>query len=55
MGTDRLTQTCTSFGKLSAAEVRLQSAGLLRSLSEEIEAARVELERYVQERRKTAG
>jgi len=55
MGTDRLTMLCGSLGVLSDAELRLQGPGLLRSLHEELAAARGELERYVQERQRSAG
>jgi HPt (histidine-containing phosphotransfer) domain-containing protein len=55
MGTDRLTRLCGSLGKLSDAELRLQAPALLRTLSEELEAARVELEGYLQQRRRSAG
>jgi two-component system sensor histidine kinase RpfC len=55
MGTDRLTRTCGGLGKLSDSELRLQSAGLLRSLTEEIEAARSELERYLRHRKALTG
>ena len=55
MGTDRLTRACTSLGKLSDAELRLQAPALLRMLSEEVAAARAQLEHYLVERRKQAG
>ena len=55
MGTDRLTRTCSSLGSLSDAELRLQAPALLRTLSEELGAARSQLERYLLERRKSAG
>jgi two-component system sensor histidine kinase RpfC len=55
IGTDRLTRTCTSFGSLSDAELRLQAPALLRSLNDELGAARTQLERYLLERRKSAG
>jgi two-component system sensor histidine kinase RpfC len=55
MGTDRLTRACTSLGKLSDAELRLQAPALLRMLSEEVAAARVQLEHYLVERRKQAS
>ena len=55
IGTDRLTRTCTSFGSLSDAELRLQAPALLRSLSDELGAARSQLERYLLERRKSAS
>ena len=55
MGTDRLTALCGSFGRLSDAEVRLRAPALLRSLTEELAAARAELERYVRERQQSTG
>jgi two-component system sensor histidine kinase RpfC len=55
IGTDRLTRTCTTVGALSDAEVRLQAPSLLRTLSGELAAARVELEGYLSERRKSVG
>ncbi|MGQ0544109.1 MAG: ATP-binding protein [Betaproteobacteria bacterium] len=55
MGADRLTRICGTFGKLSDGEVRLQSPGLLRALSEELSAARAEMEQYVSSRRKSAS
>jgi len=51
IGTERLTRLCATLGKYSDAELRLQSAGLMRSLNEEFELGRVALERYVQEKR----
>jgi two-component system sensor histidine kinase RpfC len=50
MGTDRLTQLCSSLGKLSDAELRLQAAGLLRTLTDELAEARAHLERNVRAR-----
>ncbi|HZM33427.1 MAG TPA: ATP-binding protein [Burkholderiales bacterium] len=55
MGTDRLTALCASLGKLSDAEMRLQAPRLLRSLSEELAAARSELERYLVDMKKSTG
>jgi two-component system, sensor histidine kinase RpfC len=55
MGTDRLTGTCSSLGSLSDAELRLQAPTLLRTLSDELGAASSQLERYLLERRKSAG
>jgi two-component system sensor histidine kinase RpfC len=55
MGTDRLTRLCTSLGKLSDAELRLQAPGLQRTLREELEATRLEFESYLQQRRKSTG
>jgi len=51
IGTERLTRLCAVLGKSSDAELRLQSAGLMRSLNEEFELGRSALERYVQEKR----
>ncbi|MDH3318276.1 MAG: ATP-binding protein [Betaproteobacteria bacterium] len=50
IGTERLTRLCASLGKYSDAELRLQSAGLMHSLSEEFELGRSALERHVQEK-----
>ncbi len=55
MGTDRLTGLCSSLGRLSDAEMRLQAPALLRLLGDELAAARRELERYVLERRQSTG
>jgi len=55
MGTDRLTMVCGNLGSLSDAELKLQGPALLRSLSEELAAVRGELERYLQERQRSAG
>jgi two-component system sensor histidine kinase RpfC len=55
MGTDRLTKLCGSLGALTDAEVRLQSPALLRSLTEELDAARRELERYLREKQRSAS
>jgi two-component system, sensor histidine kinase RpfC len=55
MGTDRLTGTCGSLGRLSDADLRLQAPALQRTLAEELAAARSELERYLQERRQAVG
>jgi HPt (histidine-containing phosphotransfer) domain-containing protein len=54
MGTDRLTQLCTRFDGCSDAELRLQGAKLLRSLGEELAAARRELDRYLQDSQQSA-
>jgi len=54
MGTDRLTRLCTSYDKLSDAELRLQAPSLLRTLTEELAIVREQLERYVQERQSSA-
>jgi len=55
MGTAKLTQLCSALGKLSDAELKLQSGAVLRSLTEEFAAARGELERYLQNRERSAG
>ena len=55
MGTDRLTRLCTSYDKLSDSELRLQAPSLLRTLTEELTTVRAQLERYVAERKSTAG
>jgi two-component system sensor histidine kinase RpfC len=54
MGTDRLTQLCSKFDACSDAELRLQGAKLLRSLGEELAAARRELDRYLQDSQQSA-
>jgi len=55
MGADRLTRLCTSLGALNDGEMRLQAPALLRSLTQELGAARSELERYIAERRRSTG
>jgi two-component system, sensor histidine kinase RpfC len=55
MGTDRLTRVCATVGSLSDAELRLQAPALLRSLTEELGAARAALERYLQDKRQSSG
>jgi HPt (histidine-containing phosphotransfer) domain-containing protein len=55
MGTDRLTRLCTSLGALNDGEMRLQAPALMRSLTQELGAARGELERYIAERRRSTG
>ena len=55
MGTDRLTALCSSLGRMSDAELRLQSAKLVRSLGDEFASARGELERYLRTRRQSIG
>jgi len=55
MGADRLTALCGGLGRLSDAELRLQSSGLLRTLTDELAAVRAELERYVKGRRQSAS
>jgi two-component system sensor histidine kinase RpfC len=55
MGTDRLTSLCSSMDRLSDAELRLQAPSLLRTLTEELAAARAQLENYLQERQSSAS
>ncbi len=55
VGTDRLTQLCAGLDKLSDAELRLQTAALVRMLTDELGAASTQLERYVQERQSSAS
>ena len=54
IGTDRLTALCGRLGKLSDAQVRLQSTAVLRSLSDELAAAREALERHLQNRKRSS-
>ena len=55
MGADRLTALCGNLGRLTDSELRLQAPGLLRSLTDELGAARAELERYVKGQRQSAS
>jgi two-component system sensor histidine kinase RpfC len=55
MGTDRLTALCGDLGRLSDAELRLKASGLPRTISDEFAAARDELDRYLRERKRSAG
>ena len=55
MGAERLTECCKEMGRLSDAEVKLRVPGLLKALSEELSATRDSLERYLRERKKSAG
>ena len=55
MGAERLTILCRDIGRLSDAEIKLQIAPLLNSLREELGRTREALERYLQERQKSAG
>jgi two-component system sensor histidine kinase RpfC len=55
MGTDRLTVLCSGMDKLSDAELRLQAPSLLRTLAEELAAARTQLEHYLGERQSSAS
>ena len=55
MGTDRLTQLCDRLGRLTDAELRLRASTLLRSVSDEFSAARLQLERYLRDERSSAS
>jgi HPt (histidine-containing phosphotransfer) domain-containing protein len=55
MGAERLTAYCRDMGRLSDAEVKLRIPAALRSLRDELSATRESLERYLLERRKSAG
>jgi two-component system sensor histidine kinase RpfC len=55
LGTDRLTGLCASLGRLTDPELRLQAPRVLRSLNEELAAARAELENYLLEKKKSTG
>jgi two-component system sensor histidine kinase RpfC len=55
MGTDRLTILCGSMDRLSDAELRLQAPSLLRTLTEELAAARTQLEHYLRERQSSTS
>lgn len=55
MGTERLTRLCTSLSAYPDSELKLQGPKLLRSLVEELAAARNELERYLHENQRSAS
>jgi two-component system, sensor histidine kinase RpfC len=55
IGTDRLTYACGNLGNLSDAELRLQAPSLHRMLSEELAAARAQLEGYLRDKKQSAG
>jgi HPt (histidine-containing phosphotransfer) domain-containing protein len=54
MGTERLTHLCAKLDSYADAELRLQASKLLRTLGEELAAARRELDRYLQEKQRSA-
>ena len=54
MGAERLTRICSEQGKLSDAELRLQSLQLVRSIEQELEMARQALGRHLDARRQSA-
>ena len=55
MGADRLTGLCARYGALSDSEARLQAAGIRTSLAREFTSVRNTFERYLAEKRKSAG
>jgi HPt (histidine-containing phosphotransfer) domain-containing protein len=55
MGAERLTGYCKEVGRYSDSEVKLQIPALLKTLREELAATREAFERYLQERKKSAG
>jgi two-component system sensor histidine kinase RpfC len=55
MGAERLTVMCRDLGRLSDAEIKLRAPALLKALREELATTRDALERYLQERRSSAG
>ncbi|MBV8031106.1 MAG: response regulator [Betaproteobacteria bacterium] len=55
IGARRLAELCARAGSLSDAELRLQSASLSSALLNELAAVRGELERYLENRRRSAG
>jgi HPt (histidine-containing phosphotransfer) domain-containing protein len=54
MGAERLTACCKEFGRLSESEVKLRIPSLLKTLRDELAMTRDSLERYLQERKKSA-
>ena len=55
LGADRLTRLCTVIGRLSDNELKLQSAGLVKSIGDEFAAVRVEAEAYLRDKMKSSG
>ncbi|HEX2566112.1 MAG TPA: response regulator, partial [Burkholderiales bacterium] len=55
MGAERLTSYCKEIGRYSDSEIKLQIPALLKNLQEELTSTRESLERYLQERKKSAG
>ena len=55
MGAERLTAYCKELGRLSDAEVKLKVPAISQALRDELAATRVALERYLEERKASAG
>ncbi len=54
MGAERLTRVCGDLGRLSDAELKLRSPQLIKSLEQELSAAREALERHLQDKLRSA-
>jgi two-component system sensor histidine kinase RpfC len=54
MGAERLTRICNDQGKLTDAQLRLQSLQVVKTLEHELTAAREALERHIREKRRSA-
>ena len=55
MGTEKLTLTCAELGSLSESELRVRGASVIKTIHDELAAARSELERYIREKLQSAG
>jgi two-component system sensor histidine kinase RpfC len=55
MGAERLTALCKEMSRYSDAEIKLRVPSLIKELREELAVTRAALERYLQERKKSAG
>ena len=55
MGAEQLTASCKDMGRLSDSEIKLKVPLLVKTLRDEFAATRDSLERYLQERKKSAG
>jgi two-component system, sensor histidine kinase RpfC len=54
IGTERLTRLCTRFAKYSNGELRLQGPSMVRAIDQELVSTRGELDRYLQQRQRSA-
>jgi HPt (histidine-containing phosphotransfer) domain-containing protein len=55
MGAERLTVYCKEVGRFSDSEIKLRIPALTRELQEQLAATRESLDRYLRERKKSAG
>jgi HPt (histidine-containing phosphotransfer) domain-containing protein len=55
MGAEQLTALCRDIGRRSDSELKLQMVALLKSLREALATTREALERYLRERKSSAG